>query len=111
MDERRSDDGKVICPSCNTEFRAVPVTVQEEIETLRQLVNELESEAKMPGKCSRAMLPLLEELKSERAISDKLEEALAYYTDAVWGDAEEDDGSTARVAITQLAAMRKGDAE
>ena len=42
MSDRRSDDNKVICPACNNEFSAIPVAVQEEIESLRKRVNELD---------------------------------------------------------------------
>jgi hypothetical protein len=43
VSDRRSDDNKVICPACNHEFQAIPVAVQDEIESLRQRVIAFES--------------------------------------------------------------------
>lgn len=55
----------------------------QEAHAVRDELTRLRAEAKLPGKCARAIAPLLEDIAAERAVlererlvSDKLEKAL-----------------------------------
>jgi len=119
------EDGFVYAPLYTS-----PQPIQEELETLRQQVKELERDLKFAQDGSNyhynRTITLLDELTAERDISDKLEKVLAFYADETMyrthlqGDHEspdmvvpvaDDQGDIARAALAELAAMRKGETE
>lgn len=90
---------------CHIAWNAALVAANERIR-------ELEAEAKMPGKCARAIAPLMEDLAAERAVSDRLLEALKKSADEIGYIAFKCERDTttlkpSRELLAEVEAMRK----